>query len=177
MEIWWYNNITVRRDETSGTVRLLAQHGRLVREVEFDTIKTCILSFLIENKVERKKFKEIWKKHLTREKKSDIINKLSAKRIANISKRFWKNLKKELDKMNEMWYNRKAGLLKKTGDHIKKFLKKLEKVLDKNEKMWYNKKASAEKRERKKNSILKIEQCKKVTTLEIPFMRNNSSKE
>ena len=50
-------------DETrqSGTVRLLAQHGRLVRKVEFDTIKTCILSFLFERKLSEKISKKFGK--------------------------------------------------------------------------------------------------------------------
>ena len=101
-------------------------------------------------------WKKLFKKGLTKERKSDIIIKLPRKRAELITKNFLKNLEKVLDKKKRKWYNIKA-VSQERATQKKTFEKNLKKVLDKRFWMWYNIKAA---RKGDGNSILKIEQYK-----------------
>ena len=75
---------------------------------------------------DRDELKKLFKKGLTKERKSDIIIKLPRKRAELITKKlFEKNLKKVLDKKKRKWYNIKAVSQERATQ--KKLLKKLEK--------------------------------------------------
>ena len=101
-------------------------------------------------------WKKLFKKGLTKERKSDIIIKLPRKRAELITKKlFEKTWKKYLTKRKESDIILK--LSRKRERHRKNFWKNLKKVLDKRFWMWYNIKAA---RKGNGNSILKIEQYK-----------------
>ena len=105
---------------------------------------------------DRDELKKLFKKGLTKERKSDIIIKLPRKRAELITKKlFEKAWKKYLTKRKESDIILK--LSRKRERHRKNFWKNLKKVLDKQFWMWYNIKAA---RKGNGNSILKIEQYK-----------------
>ena len=105
---------------------------------------------------DRDELKKLFKKGLTKERKSDIIIKLPRKRAELITKKlFEKSLKKYLTKRKESDIILK--LSRKRERHRKNFWKNLKKALDKQFWMWYNIKAA---RKGNGNSILKIEQYK-----------------
>ena len=143
-----YNNITVER----GVPRERVENILLLLWKEEKKRKSKWSPFREE---ERDELKKLFKKDLTKGRKSDIIIKLPQKSGADHEKLFEKNLKKYLTKRKESDIILK--LSRKRERHRKKLLKKLEKVLDKQFWMWYNIKAA---RKGNGNSILKIEQYK-----------------
>lgn len=105
---------------------------------------------------DRDELKKLFKKGLTKERKSDIIIKLPRKRAELITKNFLKKLGKSTWQKEKKVINIKA-VSQERATQKKTFEKNLKKVLDKRFWMWYNIKAA---RKGNGNSILKIEQYK-----------------